>query len=225
MDAWEVTDPDRTGLLPFAFEPDFGYRSYTDWALDIPMFFVVRDDTYVPANGMTFRTFMRDGFGAARATLADWNRHLTTLFPEVRLKSIIEVRGADAVPPALTCSLPAIWKGLLYDAEARAGAAALVAESTHEVRAAARLDVARRGLAAEYGGRPVLELAKELAGISRAGLARIGHAGATQPDETGFLDPVMAQLESGASPGQAVLACWEGEWKKSLDRLIEYARY
>jgi glutamate--cysteine ligase len=225
MDAWDDTDPDRTGLLPFVFEPDFGYRRYVEWALDVPMFFVVRDETYHPAAGMTFRTFLRDGFGDARATFADWNRHLTTLFPEVRLKNIIEVRGADAVPPGLTCSLPAIWKGLLYDARSRADAAALVAESTHAMRVAARADVARRGLAADYGGRPVLDLARQLAAISRDGLKRIAHAGATQPDETGFLDPVLAQLESGASPGQVILERWNGAWKKSLDRLIEYARY
>jgi glutamate--cysteine ligase len=225
MDAWEDTDPDRTGLLPFAFEPDFGYRRYVEWALDIPMFFVVRGDTYHPADGLTFRAFLDEGFAETRATVADWNRHLTTLFPEVRLKNIIEVRGSDAVPPELTCSLPALWKGLLYDAEARAAAADLVAGCTHAERAAARVDVARRGLAAEFGGRPVRELATDLAEISRAGLRRIAHAGVTQPDETGFLDPVFEQLEHGSSPGQLILERWEGEWKKSLDRLIEYARY
>jgi glutamate--cysteine ligase len=160
-----------------------------------------------------------------RATLADFDRHLTTLFPDVRLKNIIEVRGADAVPPGLTCSLPALWKGLLYESEARAASRELVASSTHEIRVAARNDVARRGLAAEFGGHPVLDLARELAEISRAGLRRIGHAGKTEPDERSFLEPIFEQLERGASPGQVILGRWEGEWKKSLDRLIEYARY
>jgi glutamate--cysteine ligase len=223
--AWEDTDPDRTGLLPIAFEPDFGYRRYVEWALDAPMFFIVRGDHYQPGNGLTFRRFLREGYGELRATLADFDRHLTTLFPDVRLKNIIEVRGADAVPPGLTCSLPALWKGLLYDAEARAAAWELVAFSTHAVRSAARSDVARRGLAAEFGGRPVLDLARELVAISRAGLRRIGHSGRTEPDERSFLDPIFEQLERGASPGQVILERWEGEWKKSLDRLIEYARY
>ncbi len=225
MDAWEDTDPDRTGLLPFAFEPDFGYRRYIEWALDIPMFFVLRDERYHSADGLTFRHFMTAGLGDLHATIADFQRHLTTLFPEVRLKNIIEVRGADAVPPGLTCSLPALWKGLLYDAEARAAATELAAGGTHAVREAARMDVARRGLSAEYGGRPVLDLAKELAVIAHDGLRRIAHAGATQPDECSFLEPVFSQLEQAASPGSVALDHWEGEWKKSLDRLIEYARY
>jgi glutamate--cysteine ligase len=225
LHAWEDTDPDRTGLLPIAFEPDFGYRRYVEWALDVPVFFILRGDRYEPGNGLTFRRFLRDGYAGMRATLGDFDRHLTTLFPDVRLKNIIEVRGADAVPPGLTCSLPAIWKGLLYDAEARAAAWELVAFSSHEIRAAGRSDVARRGLAAEFGGRPVLDLARELAGISRAGLRRIGHAGRAELDERSFLEPIFEQLERGASPGKVILDCWEGEWEKSLDRLIEYARY
>ncbi len=222
---WQHTDPDRSGLLPLAFEDGFGYREYVEWALDIPMFFVVRDGRYTAANGMTFRSFMTEGRDGERATLDDWARHLTTLFPEVRLKHVIEVRGADAVPPGLTCSLPAIWKGLLYDAGARQAAWELVADSSHEEREAARGDVARRGLAARFANRPVLELAKELAAISRDGLRRIAHAGRRDPDESSYLEPVFAQLELGASPGQVVLDRWEGEWGRSLDRLIEYARY
>jgi glutamate--cysteine ligase len=225
LDAWQDTEPDRTGLLPIAFEPDFGYRSYVEWALDVPMFFIVRGDHYEPGNGLTFRRFLREGHAGMRATLADFGRHLTTLFPDVRLKNVIEVRGADAVPPGLTCSLPALWKGLLYESEARAASRELVAFSTHEIRVAARNDVARRGLAAEFGGRPVLDLARELAEISRAGLRRIGHAGKKESDERSFLEPIFEQLERGASPGQVILGCWEGEWEKSLDRLIEYARY
>jgi glutamate--cysteine ligase len=225
MDAWDDTDPDRTGMLPFAFEPDFGYRRYVEWAIDIPMYFVIRDDGYRVGDGTTFRSFMNEGLDGVRATVADWNRHLATLFPEVRLKNIIEVRGADAVPPDLTCSLPALWKGLFYHADARAAAAALVADGTDADRRTARSDVAKRGLAAEYAGRPVAELAKELAVIAHDGLRSIAHAGATQPDETAFLEPVFAQLERGASPGSVVLDLWEGEWKKSLDRLIEHARY
>jgi glutamate--cysteine ligase len=222
---WHHTDPDRCGLLPFVFEPDFGYRRYVEWALDIPMFFLVRDDVYHPGQSLTFRRFLEQGFDGRRATFSDFDRHLTTLFPEVRLKHILEVRGADAVPPGLTCSLPALWKGLLYDAEARAAAWELVAEASFEAREAARADVARRGLAAEHAGEPVLELARALTDISRAGLARIAHSGRRDLDETGFLDPIFERLERGLSLGEELIESWEGEWNRSVDRLIEYARY
>jgi glutamate--cysteine ligase len=225
LNAWEDTDPDRTGMLPFAFDPDFGYRRYVEWALDVPMFFIVREGRYEAANNLTFRQFLERGHHGIRATLGDFDRHLTTLFPDVRVKKIIEVRGADAVPPGLTCSLPALWKGILYDADARGEARDLTAFSTHEFRLEVRRDVGRRGLAAEYAGRPVLDLARELARISRDGLRRIGHAGTSEPDECGFLDPIFEQLERGASPGQVILERWNGSWEKSIDRLIDYARY
>jgi glutamate--cysteine ligase len=225
MHIWHHTDPDRCGLLPMVFEEDFGYRRYVEWALDVPMFFVVRDGEYTPARGMTFRQFLERGFGETRATLRDFETHLTTLFPDVRLKHIIEVRGADAVPPGLTCSLPAIWKGLLYDAESRRAAFSLVEGASFAEREAARADVARRGLSGRYGDVPVLELARALAALARDGLARIAHAGRRDADETGFLDPIFEHLEQGRSPGQVIAAHWEGEWGRSVDRLIDYARY
>ena len=135
------------------------------------------------------------------------------------------MRGADAVPPALTCSLPAIWKGVLYDADARAAAWELVSAHSQEERVAARDDVARRGLAATCAGRPVLGVAAELTSIAREGLRRIGHAGRRDVDETAYLDPIFEQLERGESPGRVVLDHWEGDWSRSLPRLIEYARY
>jgi glutamate--cysteine ligase len=222
---WEHTDPDRCGVLPFVSEPDFGYARYVDWALDVPMFFVVRNGEYIAAEGCTFRQFLERGFREHRATLEDFDRHLTTLFPDVRLKRFIEVRGTDAVPPGLTCSLPALWKGLFYDADSREAAGQLLAGAGPEQSEAARIDVARRGLQAQYAGRPVLELARELAELSRAGLRRIGHAGSHDADESGYLDPVFAQLELGVSPGTYVLDQWEGAWERSVSRLIEYARY
>jgi glutamate--cysteine ligase len=225
MYAWQFTDPDRTGLLPMIFEPDFGYRRYVEWALDVPMFFVLHGGVYHEAKGMTFRRFLEEGFAGTRPTFKDFDVHLTTLFPDVRLKRWIEVRGADAVPPGLTCSLPALWKGLLYQPEARAQAWSLVAELPFAARDAARDDVARRGLSAQYGGVPILALARELADISRVGLRQIAHAGKRDADETGFLDPIYEQLERGVSPGQVVAQHWEGDWGRSMDRLIEYARY
>jgi glutamate--cysteine ligase len=137
---------------------------------------------------------------------------------------VIEVRGADAVPAGLTCSLPALWKGLLYDAQACAAAFRLAEGWDRATREAALRAVAARGLAAEAAGRPVLDLARELVGIASEGLRRTAPAG-SHADERGFLDPILAQLEEGKSPGQVVLERWEGEWGRSLQRLIEYARY
>ena len=223
---WQHTDPDRCGLLPFVFEPDFGYAAYARWAWQVPMFFIVRQGRYLPMNGAPFGRFVEEGFQGERATLADFDRHLTTLFPEVRLKRFIEVRGADAVPPRLTCSLPALWKGLLYDAGARAAAFALAEAWSAAERQALLEEVARRGLGARApDGRPLVELARELVALADAGLRRMAHAGSSAPDESGFLDPVREQLERGASPGQVILERWEGEWERSPRRLLEYARY
>jgi glutamate--cysteine ligase len=216
---WRNMDPDRCGLLPFAFEEGMGYARYAEWALDVPMFFIVRDGRYHAMNGVTFRRFWREGFAGEHATLADWDRHLTTLFPEVRPKRILEVRCADAVPMPLLGAVPALWKGLLYDAAARDAAADRVAWTADE-RDAVHLDVARRGLAAETPSGTVLAAARALAGIARAGLVRSG-----APDEADLLDPLDALLERGKSPGEIVLERWQGDWAGSPARLIEHARY
>jgi glutamate--cysteine ligase len=228
LHAWADTDPDRCGMLPIAFDPDFGYRRYVEWALDVPMFFIVRNGEYRAAHDQTFRQFLKSGRGEERATLADFDLHMTTLFPDVRVKRFIEVRGADVVAPGLLCALPALWKGVLYNAEARAAAWALIGGASQAEREHAQRDVALRGLDAAYAERPLLELARELAGIARTGLRQIAHAGpepSDGSDETGFMDPVDEQLERGCSPAQTLLERWEGEWKRSPDRLIEYARY
>jgi len=222
---WRHTDPDRCGLLRFVFDPDFGYARYVDWAIDVPMFFVLREGKYLPANGMTFRQFVKTGHEGHGATLSDFDRHLTTLFPEVRLKRVLEVRGADAVPSHLTCALPAFWKGILYDAEARSAAWELVEDWSFEEREAALEAVSRKGLAAEVPGGPVLPLARELVSLALGGLRRIAHPGESRDDERGFLEPLFEQLETGKSPGQVILDRWEGSWGGSLARLIDYARY
>ncbi len=222
---WRHTDPDRCGLLPFVLEPDFGYARYAEWALDVPMFFVLRAGRYLPARGITFRRFLDEGFEGQRATLDDWDRHLTTLFPEVRLKRVLEVRGADAVPPGLICALPAVWKGILYDDGALEAAWGLVRHLRFGELEASLDAVARRGLAADLAGAPILALARELVAIASVGLRRIGHGSDTRSDERGFLDPILEVLEAGRSPGQVVLERWEGEWARSAERLIAYARY
>jgi glutamate--cysteine ligase len=218
-------DPDRCGLLPFTLEPDFGYRDYVEWAVDIPMFFVVREGRYLPATHLTFRDFLERGLEGNRATVADWNLHLTTLFPEVRLKGVIEVRGSDAVPPSLICALPALWKGVLYDAQAREAAWKLVERWTPRQREELLAEVARSGLAGSVAGRPVLEVAREFTEISAEGLRRIAERGESAGDERPFLEPLHEQLERGASPGEVLLAAWREEWRGDLRRMIEHVRY
>jgi len=222
---WRDTDPDRCGLLHFVFEPDFGYRDYVEWALDVPMFFIVRDGVYRPAHDTTFRAFMRDGYAGETATTDDWNLHLTTVFPEVRLKRIIEVRGADAVPRDLICALPALWKGILYDDAALEASWRLVSDFTREEREQAQIEVARKGLAARIAGHSALDLARELVAISDAGLRAIAEPAGSSPDERSFIDPLRVLIEAGQSPGEMVLERWRGEWQGSPERLVEYARY
>ncbi len=222
---WRDTDPDRCGLLPFVFEPDFGFADYVDWALDVPMFFVFRDGHYIAARGKTFRSFLAEGLEGHTATLADFEAHLTTLFPEVRLKRVIEVRGTDAVPSPMTCALPAFWKGLLYDAEACAAAWKLVEGWSFAERDEFLVQAARLGLAARGPHGTAIDLCSELVAISEEGLRRIAHAGRRGPDETGFLEPLRAQLALGKSPAEVLLELWRGEWDRSLAPLMDYARY
>jgi len=225
VEVWRHVDPDRCGLLPFVLEPDFGYREYAEWALDVPIFFVVRGDRYIPGNGVSFREFLAGGFAGERPTVADWDLHLTTLFPEVRLKRVIEVRGADAVPRDLICALPALWKGLLYDADACAAAWEIARGWSGEELEAARRDVARAGLRARIAGRELLEVAGELVEIAGEGLRAFAEGIGTDVDERVFLDPIRAQLERGRSPGEEILELWRGEWQGDMDCLIDYARY
>ncbi len=225
MHIWRNTDPDRCGGLPFAFDPDFSYARYAEWALDVPMFFIVRDGRYHPLRNTTFREFMTHGHGELRATLADFDRHLTTLFPDVRLKRLIEVRAVDAVPADLVCSAPALWKGLLYDARAREAAFALVREWSPAEREQAFDAVSRRGLQARAVGRSIRELAAELVAIAAEGLRRIDHRDDAGRDERILLEPLEGVLEQGRSPGQDVLDRWEGEWARSPERLIAHTRY
>ncbi|MBK7949609.1 MAG: glutamate--cysteine ligase [Deltaproteobacteria bacterium] len=243
---WRDTDPDRCGQIPFVFEPDFGYERYANWALDVPLFFVVRGKRYEPGDGTTFRQFMDHGFRGLRPTLGDWETHLTTLFPDVRLKRIVEVRGSDTASPGHLCALPALWKGLFYDADSLEGAWELLRRtSVHELDAG-QLDVAKRGLRAEMGGRKVIDLARELVALAAEGLRRIAaeasavrangglvdRRGAGGPgamgsaaNEVRFLDPLLEQIDKGISPGEEVLDRWRNEWDRDWSDLIEATRF
>jgi glutamate--cysteine ligase len=226
---WRHTDNDRWSLLPFAFDEDFGadtaYRGYTEWALDVPMFLIVRDGHSLPARGQTFRNYIAHGRDGFRASLADWNVHLTTLFPEVRLKRVIETRGTDAVPGAQVCALPALWKGLLYDDLALDAGLERVRTWTHAQVHALHGEVARAGLQAQAPDAPVLEVARELVAIAREGLRRQAVRNAADQDETLYLEPLEAILERGSSPARELLERWNGPWQGSLSKLIEYAKY
>jgi glutamate--cysteine ligase len=198
---WLETDEARSGLLPFVYAPTFTFRDYAEWALDVPMFFVVRDGVYRPVRALTFRRFLREGFEGETATMADWEVHLSTLFPEVRLKRYIELRGADAGPLPVAEALGALWRGLLEDAEARDATWALVADADLNAREALRRAVPREGMNARFGRHAVRELAVELLRLARAGLVRLpdGAADAT------LLAPLEAYAAAGRSPADDLL--------------------
>jgi glutamate--cysteine ligase len=202
---WLETDEDRCGLLPFAFEPGFGFAQYVDWALGVPMFFVVRQGVYHPVGGITFRRFLEQGWQGERATLEDWQTHLSTLFPEVRLKRYIEVRGADSAPLPFASALGALWRGLLDDPEARRAAWGLVASWPYLERLRLRREVPLAGLKARAGSHTLAELAVELCGIARAGLGRLTEG----PGDQKLLDPLLEYAQAGRSPADDMLDAFQ----------------
>lgn len=218
---WNEVDPDRCGLLPFVFDEDFGYRRWVEYALDVPMFFVRRAGRYIKAHHLTFRRYMAEGLGEHRATIGDFEDHLTTLFPEVRLKSVIEVRGADVADAELNSALGALWKGIFYDADACAAAEALTAGLSWEERLGLQRDVAREGLRATTSKGRVLDLARELYGIAAGGLERIGCRNAAGDDERAVLRPVEAILETGRAPADVWRERWHGELRRDPARLVD----
>jgi glutamate--cysteine ligase len=224
---WSATDPDRQGLLPFAFESAPSYEQYVRWALDVPMFFIVRNGDYLPARGQTFRHFQERGFignPSYRATMEDWELHLSTLFPDVRMKTYLETRTADCVPPRYIMALPALWKGLLYSSGARLAAWDLVKRWSLDARSEHRTLVPRFGLETPVPGSraTTAELARELFDIAAHGLAEqardFGYA-----DESLYLEPLRALVASGKSPADELLALWKPEMtaQQLVKRLIE----
>ena len=199
---WTDTDPDRTGMLDFVFEDGFGFERYADYMLDVPMYFVWRDGRYMDASGQSFRDFLRGELPAApglRPTILDWEDHLSTAFPEVRLKKFLEMRGADSGSWGRICALPAFWTGLFYDDEALAGAWNVAKDWTREQRLQFRIDAARGGMDASVAGRPLREVASEVLGLSRAGLKRRARLDQSGGDETGFLAPLEEIARTGRS--------------------------
>ncbi len=206
---WEETDPARCGLPAFAFDAGFeedGYRRYVEWALDVPMVFLRRGDGYVESGGRTFRDLLEGRFPGARAMLSDWEDHLTTLFPEVRVKGVVEVRGADACDTAMTKALLAFWKGVLYDREARAWAWDAVKRFTVDERRAFMRAAGREGLAGVApDGRPIAEIARTVVDAASGGLCRQNCCGERGEDERIWLAPLEARAASRRSPADDAL--------------------
>lgn len=225
---WTDTDPDRTGLLNFVFEDGFGFERYVEYMLDVPMYFVRRDGNYIDAAGQSFRDFMKGALPALpgeKPTIADWEDHLSTAFPEVRLKTFLEMRGADGGPWARICALPAFWVGLLYDDDALAAAWDIAKDWTREMREALRDDAAKLGLKATIGGRTVQDIATEVLAISREGLRRRARLGNLKEDETTYLDPLVKIAKSGVSMGEYTAVMFNSELGRDAKRLFEECKY
>ncbi|MBY6204635.1 glutamate--cysteine ligase [Halomonas denitrificans] len=225
---WTDTDPQRTGQLPFVFEDGFGFERYVDWMLDVPMYFVRRNGRYIDASGQSFRDFLAGRLPALpgeRPTLSDWEDHLTTAFPEVRLKKFLEMRGADGGPWKRLCALPAFWVGLLYDRASLDACLQLVADWSTDDLATLRNDVARDGIRATIHGRSVREIAGDLLELARDGLRNRKRLNAAGDDETGFLEPLHVTVETGMTPADQLLALHDGEWGGSLEPLFRTRAY
>lgn len=202
---WLDVDNNRAGLLPFAWKENARFVDYVEWALDVPMFMVKRGSEVIHNTGQTFRAFMKDGFQGHRATKLDWETHINTLFPEVRLKRTLEVRGADGQQTALLCALPSLWTGIFYDDEALAKAEALSEPLTFEGAQKARLDIATHALGATLQGKKVADWSRELMTIAMDGLHRRALLSRDGNDETVHLARLQALVEKGQSPADALV--------------------
>ncbi len=220
---WSDTDPARTGMLPFVFEDGFGYERYADYALNVPMYFVYRDGKYIDAAGQSFRDFLEGKLPALpgeKPTIGDWNDHLSTAFPEVRLKSFLEMRGADGGPWSRICALPALWVGLLYDQGALNAAWDLVKDWSIEDRQILRDGVPKLGLDTPLpGGRTLRDIAAPVLEIAQAGLAARARLDASGNNETGYLNPLHEVIARGKTPAEILLDRYHGEWGGDLNRV------
>ncbi|WP_306119177.1 MULTISPECIES: glutamate--cysteine ligase [unclassified Roseitalea] len=227
-DIWRDTDPDRCGVLPFVFADDFGFMDYVQWALDVPMYFVLRDGRYIDCTHVTFRQFM-DGalvgeIPDPRPNLGDWTNHLSTLFPEVRLKRFIEMRGADGGPWRRICALPALWVGLLYDPTAREAADALTRAWSYDDVIALRDAVPTEGLNARIHNVSMRDIAYEVLDIARDGLKARARVNPDGFDETHFLAPLEEIVARGTTPAEQMVTKYHSVWCGSVEpAFLEYA--
>lgn len=225
---WEDTDPDRTGMLPFVFDASMGFERYVDYMLDVPMYFVYRNGVYIDVAGQSFRDFLAGALPALpgeKPRLQDWEDHLTTAFPEVRLKRYMEMRGADGGPWRKLCALPAFWAGLLYDAPVLEAAWDLVRDWNMDEREQLRVDAPRLGLNAMIRNRTLQSLALEVLELASSGLSARNRLSLSGENETGFLETLFANAEMGVTPAEKKLALYHGRWNGSVDPLFTEAVY
>ena len=222
---WEDTDPDRTGMLPFVFEDGFGYERYCDYALDVPMYFVYREGKYIDVAGESFRDFLEGKLPqlpGEKPRLSDWTDHLSTAFPEVRLKSFLEMRGADGGRWSRICALPALWVGLLYDDTALDAAWDVVRHWTIEQREKLRHDVPKLALdAVTPDGERMRDFAARVLDIAAEGLTLRGELNSAGDNEGGFLDPLRDVVATGMTPADRLLARFHGEWNGDVSHIYE----
>ncbi|MSO65580.1 MAG: glutamate--cysteine ligase [Alphaproteobacteria bacterium] len=226
--AWTDTDSDRCGMLPFVFQDGMGFERYVDYALNVPMYFVYRDGTYIDASGQSFRDFLKGKLPALpghKPWISDWQDHLTTLFPEVRLKQFLEMRGADGGPWGRLCALPAFWVGLLYSQSSLDAAWELVKGITGEERSRFRVEVPRYGLATRYRKGTLNDLAGQALGLARAGLKERHRLNGSGDDESGFIEELFEIQRTGQAPAQAFLDKFHGPWKGSVDPMFQELMY
>ncbi len=227
---WRSLDDSRTGMLPWVFEDGMGFDRWVDWVLDVPMYFVYRDGKYIDALGMSFRDFLKGELPALpgeKPLLSDWADHLTTVFPEARIKQFIEMRGADGGPWRRLCALPAFWVGMMYDQTALDAAWDLCKDWTAEQREALRVAASVDGLQAKVDGINMHDLAREVVAISHAGLkarAKPG-AGGMVADETHFLNALHETIETGKTPADELLDHYNGDWNGDLKRIYSDYSY
>ncbi len=225
---WTDTDNDRTGMLDFVFRDGFGFETYAQYALDVPMYFAKRNDRYVDLSGKSFRKFMAGELPEMpgdRASIKDWADHTTTLFPEVRLKQYLEMRGADSGPWSRLCALPALWTGIFYDGAALSAAWDLCKDWDIADHERLRADVTRLGLKAEIAGRTVQEVAKDMVAIAREGLKRRNRLSGGLVDETGYLAELEEIAATGITPAERLLALYNGPWKGDVSPVFEDFAY
>ncbi|WP_062535073.1 glutamate--cysteine ligase [Mizugakiibacter sediminis] len=225
---WTDTDPDRTGMLDFVFEDGFGFERYVDYLLDVPMYFSYRDGRYVDLAGRSFRDFLAgklDALPGTLPTLRDWSDHMTTAFPEVRLKRYLEMRGADGGPWNRLCALPAFWVGLLYDATALDAAWDLAKDFTPAERHALRDGVPKHALKLPFRGGSVRDLAQEALKIAAHGLKRRARLSPGGADESHFIEPLIEYAEADQTPAERKLELYHGRWNGSVDPVFREFAY
>eukprot|EP00775_Hariotina_reticulata_P010043 gene10043-10199_t len=219
---WTDVDAARTGNLPFVFEPDMSFEKYVEYAMDVPMYFVYRNGQYINALGQSWRDFMEGKLPAMpgqRPNMGDWENHLTTIFPEVRLKRFLEMRGADGGPWRLICALPALWVGLIYEPQAQAEALDLISSWTQDDRDYLRTEVPKQGLATPFKGGTARDVALQVVSIAQGGLDRRGY------DEGHFIKQLHTIVESGMAPASHLLDLYESTWQGSVDPVFRELMY